>query len=378
MARQRRNAGYTVSKRSDGRWMARVFLGYENGKQKRHTIYGKTEIEVNRAAQDFRVKNEEGAFAPTSKDCKVSEYLDKWLEVYVTCPPLAPKTVKSYKEQTKNHLIPSLGAIPLRKLSPQQVQNMMKEKIASGLSPTSVNGLHRVLRAALSQAVKDRMIAENVAKLVKPPKVASRAEKHFSQPDLQKLFAACRGHHLEYLFRLAPYVGLRLGEITGLRWDDVDFENQTIRVRNQLQWVEGKPTLREPKSANSKRILPIGDLVDMLQLQKSMILVNGWENKMNLVFVSSTGNPLDPKLVNKYLKILCGQAKISELSFHSFRHTAATLLLAAGEEATEVMNMLGHSQISLTVNTYGGVTREAQKRAAAKLRKAIDSGIPTK
>lgn len=357
--------------------MARVFLGYENGKQKRHTIYGKSEIEVNRAAQDFRMKNEAGSFAPTTKDVKVGEYLEKWLEVYVTTPQLAPKTVKSYSEQVRNHLIPALGLIPLRKLSPQQVQTMMKEKLASGLSPTSVNGLHRVLRAALSQAVKDRMAGENVAKLAKPPKVASRAEKHFSQAELQKLFRACQGHHLECLFKLAPYIGLRLGEITGLRWEDVDFENQTIKVRNQLQWVEGKPTLREPKSSNSKRILPIGDLVDMLQEQKSMILVNGWKNRMNLVFVSSTGNPLDPKLVNKHLKALCEKAGIRSLSFHSFRHTTATLLLGAGEEATEVMNMLGHSQISLTVNTYGGVLREAQKRAAAKLRKAIEQGIET-
>ncbi|MBE9129099.1 site-specific integrase [Coleofasciculus sp. LEGE 07081] len=355
--------------------MGRVFLGYENGKQKRHTIYGKTEAEVHRAAQEFRVKIEAGAFAPTTRDCKVAEYLEQWLEIYVTSPPLAPKTVKSYSEQTRNHLIPSLGSIPLRKLSPKHVQSMMKDKLASGLSATSVNGVHRVLRAALSQAVKDRQTVENVAKLTKPPKVTTRAEMHFTQPELQKLFAAAQGHHLQYLFCLAPYIGLRLGEITGLRWENIDFPNQTLRVRNQLQWVDGKPTLREPKSANSKRVLPIGELVEMLQSQRSMNLVNGWENKMNLVFVSSTGNPLDPKLVNKHLKILCKKAQIREMSFHSFRHTTATLLLGAGEEAAEVMNMLGHSQISLTVNTYGGVLREAQKRAASKIRKAIDHGI---
>lgn len=377
MASKRRNAGYTVSKRSDGRYMARIFLGYVDGKQKRHTIYGKTESAVHKAAQEFRVRLDEGKFLPTGRDCKVSDYLEQWLQTYVTVPTLAPMTVASYNSHCQNHLIPTLGTLPLRALTPQHVQNMMKAQLASGLSTSTVNGTHRVLRAALSQAVKDRLIAENVAKLAKPPKVASRADLFFSRDELQKLFGVVSGHPFENLFRIAPYLGLRLGEITGLQWDDVDFEQQTIRVRSQLQWVDGKPTLRGLKSSNSKRTLPVGDLVDLLKNQKSMNLVQGWENKMNLVFLSPTGRPIDPKQLDTQLKSLCAKAEVRPLSFHSFRHTTATLLLGAGEEATEVMNMLGHSQISLTVNTYGGVLREAQKRAAAKLRRAIDIGIET-
>jgi integrase len=353
--------------------MARVSAGYENGKPARKYFYGKTRAEVVREAQAFLHAFQSGGFAPTGKDQKLSEWLMRWLEIYVTSPPLAAKTVKSYSEQVRNHLIPDLGHIPLRKLTSQHIQVFMKTKLDAGLSGTSVNGIHRVLRASLSQAIRDRQLVDNVAKHVKPPKVSNRAEEFFTSEELGRLFAEVKGHHLENLFKIAPYIGLRIGEVTGLRWSDVNFEKSTISVRNQLQWIDGKPALIPPKSQSSKRTLPVEpEVLDILRAQQSMIMIHGYANEMGLVFVSSTGNPLDPKLVNKHLKAHCHRAGLRALSYHCFRHTTATLMLGAGEEAYEVMNYLGHSQISLTVNTYGGVLREAQKRAARSLKNAIN------
>ncbi len=356
--------------------MARVSMGYVDGKLARKSFYAKTRAEAVSQAQDFLHAFRQGGFAPVSKDCTVGEWLDKWLEVFITTPPLAPKTVKSYKEQVNNHIKPSLGRITLRKLTGQEVQKFMTAKLNEGLSSTSVNGIHRVLRASLSQAQRERLVADNVAKFTKPPRVETRSETFFTQPELRKLFAIAEGHHLRNLILLAPYTGMRIGELTGLRWSDVDFKANTITVRNQLQWVDGKPILLPPKSKSSKRVLPLDeDVMKLLADQKMMFSVNGFENKMDLVFVSSKGSPLDPKLANKHLKDLCEKAEIRQLSFHSFRHTAATLMLSAGEEASEVMNFLGHSQIALTVNTYGGVMREAQRRASSRLKKAINEGV---
>lgn len=381
----RRNDGYSVSKRTDGRWMSRVMIGYKDGKPNRMCFYGKTRTEVVNAAQEFAHALKTGGFAPTTKDSSLGDWLDRWLAIYITDATHAPKTIKSYKEQIENHIKPALGHVALRKLTPQHVQRLMNDKLApkivegqeiAGLSPTSVNGMHRVLRAALSQAQRERLVADNVAKLTRPPSIRTRAGEFFTAEDLAKLFTAAEGHHLENLFRFAPYVGMRLGEITGLRWVDVDFRERTVTIANQLQWVKGHPELRPPKSRASKRVLSIEESVfEYLTAQRAMILVQQFENPMGLVFVSSVGNPLDPKLVNNHLKALCRQAKIRELSFHKFRHTTATQMLGSGEESHEVMNFLGHSQIALTVNTYGGVLRESQRRASRRLTKVINEGI---
>lgn len=375
MAGKRRNSGFTVSKRADGRWMARVFIGYQDGKQVRKTFYGKTEAEVTKEAREFKVAHDAGGFAPTTRDATVAEWLNRWLEVYVSAPTHAPKTIKSYTEQTRNHIIPSLGQIQLRKLTPQHVQHFLRSRLDSGLSSSSVNGIHRVLRAALSRAEKDQLVARNVAKLVQPPPVSSRSEKFFTPDDLRKLFEQMRGHYLENLFKAAPFLGMRLGEMTGLRWKDVSFEKKELTVNVQLQRNDGKFEFRPPKSRSSKRIIPIDDVEELLKSQRAMHMLSGFANPMDLVFLGSNGNPLDPKLVNSHLKALCRKAGISELSFHSFRHTTATLMLSDGEEAAEVMSYLGHSQISLTVNTYKGVLKESQRRAQRRIRKVIEQGI---
>lgn len=377
MAAKRRNDGYSASQRADGRWMARVTVGYnDQGHAVRKHFYGPTRAEVVRLAQEFKVALDNGGFAPTDRDCTVGQWLERWLDSYVTTATHAPKTVKSYREQTKHHLLPALGKVGLRKLTAQHVQKLLTEKSASGLSPASVANFHRVLRAALSQAHREGLVSQNVAKLVRSPRIEQRSEDVFSVEDLGKLFKAAEGHHLEYLFRFEPYVGLRVGEVTGLTWNDVDFESGVLTVRRQLQWENGKPTLRPLKSRASKRQLALADsALEVLRQQRALQMVAGFPNELQLVFVSSTGSPLDPKLANKWLKTLCLRAGIKPLSFHKFRHTAATLLLASGENPSEVMRFLGHSQIALTVNLYGHTMTEAQRRASNRLASVIENGF---
>jgi integrase len=216
-------------------------------------------------------------------------------------------------------------------------------------------------------------VSRNVVTLVAAPRV----ERHEIQPltpeQARALLKAAQGHRLEGLVTVALAVGLRQGEALGLQWDAIDFERRTLNVRAALQRVGGKWILVEPKSARSRRTIALPEVVvgalkaqRVRQLQDRLVAGRHWQDH-GFVFTSSVGSPLEPSNATKQFRKLLVSAGVPLIRFHDLRHTAATFLLAQGVDPRTIMETLGHSQISLTLNTYSHVLPVLQREAARKM-----------
>ena len=286
-------------------------------------------------------------------------------------PRLAPKTVSSYRDTVRLHLTPTLGRYQLAKLTPAHVQALLREKEAAGLSPRSVAYIRTVLRVALNRALKWGLVHQNVAALTDPPRRV-HSERHPLTPDQARtLLAAAEGERLEALYRVALALGLRLGEALGLRWEDVDLDTGSLRVRFALQRIDGKLTLKEPKTEQSRRTLTMPPSLTIAlrahrdrQAFEQATAGDTWRAN-GLVFTNTIGGPLEPSNVLKGLKKLLDRAGLPPQRFHDLRHCAASLLLAQGVPARVVMDILGHTQMATTMDLYSHVMPAAHTEAAA-------------
>lgn len=364
---KRGNYEGSVYRRSDGRWVAAVSLG--DGKRVHR--YAKTRSEaaaklaaVLKTAQDqLPIPPERGT---------VGQFLEYWL-ANTAKRTVRPSTFVSYEGLVRVHLVPELGKVPLIKLSPQHVERMINRKLATGLSPRRVEYARAVLRRALNDALRWGLIARNVATLVTPPR-AQRYEIRPLDPDQARRFLdTVRADRLEALYSVALAVGLRQGEALGLRWDDVDLGGAVIHVRHALQRVDGKLQLVEPKTARSRRVVVLPATVvkalrehRVRQLAERLAAGSEWIDR-DLVFCTPRGRPLDASNVTHAFQKHLARAGLPRQRFHDLRHACASLLLAQGVNPRVVMEVLGHSQITLTLNTYSHVLPSLSEEAARRM-----------
>ena len=249
----------SIYRRSDGRWVGVVDLGWLDGKRNRRSMYAKTRKEVQEKLNIALTAHRKGLSFQSDR-LTVREFLSDWLSESVK-PAVRPRTYQSYAELVRLHLEPSLGRIRLSKLTPRDVQKLINSKLNKGLSSRRVQYIHAVLRKALGQAEKWGFVARNVAKLADIPKVEQPEISPFD-PDEARLFVkAIEGERLEALYLLAIATGLRQAEILGLSWKDVDFKQSQCSVRKTLQRIDGEFRFVEPKTARSRRILALPEIV---------------------------------------------------------------------------------------------------------------------
>ncbi len=367
MGKRGQNEG-SIFRRKDGRWAATVSLGYQNGRRLRKSFYGETRREVQeRLTQALR--DQQLGLPIAIERQTVGQFLQNWLIESVK-PSVRPKTYNSYEQLIRLHLAPALGRTPLQKLAPQHVQAFLNAKLAFGLSPRTVQYLRATLRCALNQALRWGLVARNVAALVDSPQV-KRHEIQTLDPHQARVFLnAVKGNRLEALYSVALALGLRQGEALALRWADVDFGNATIRVQAALQRIDGKLQLVEPKTAQSRRTINLPATVEtalrehrVRQLEDRLASGGRWQES-DLVFTTAFGSPLDGRTVTKQFQRILERAGLPRIRFHDLRHTCASLLLAQGVHPRAVMETLGHSQISLTMNTYSHVMPALRKEVA--------------
>jgi len=373
MSKRGQNEG-TICKRDDGRWVAALNLGYTVGKdgtRRRHRkwFYGATRREVQEALTKALRDHQQGLPVAVEKQT-VAQYLDRWL-ADVAKPSLRPSTFTSYESYVRLHIKPALGHHQLAKLAPQHVQAFLNAKGASGLSPRTVQYLRAILRRALGQALRWGLVARNVATLVDPPRSRRPEVRPLSPEQARAFLESVKGDRLEALWSVAVAVGLRQGEALGLRWDDVDLDGGTLRVRHAMQRVGGKPTFVEPKTDRSRRTIALpASIVAALRAHKvrqleERLLAGGRWHDWGLVFPSTIGTPLDGANVTKRLQAHLERVGLPRQRFHDLRHCCASLLLAQGVHPRVVMEVLGHSQIALTMDTYSHVMPTMQREAAA-------------
>jgi len=305
----------------------------------------------------------------------VRSVLLRWLED--TRARVRPRTYERFEGIVRLHILPSLGPIRLDRLAPQHVQALLNRKSEEGLAPQSVKHIRTVLGMALNRAVRWQLIPRNVAALTDAPKIERKPVKPLSPEEAQRLLLAAKGHYLEALLSVAVALGMRRGEVLGLSWSDIDLESGQIRVNKSLQRVERKLQLVNPKTNQSRRVIALPDVVvralkrhKARQLEQRLAAGANWV-EAGLVFTTRKGTPLEPRNVVRDFKHLLKRADLPETRFHDLRHTAASLLLAQGVHPRAVMEILGHSRISLTMDTYSHVMPATLRDAAESMDRAL-------
>ena len=374
MARRGRGEG-GITKRSDGRWMGQASLGWQDGKRRRKTVYGRTKSEVQDKLRETLHRKAHG-LPPVPEQETVGTFLRRWLDIKEG--HVRQRTWTRYEQIVRAHLLPSLERIRLAKLTPQDVAACVRHVEASG-SAYMARGARDVLRTALNQAVRWELVSRNVAVLTDPPRHRARQIRPLTPQQATKLLAAVGGHRLEGLITVATGLGLRQGEALGLRWEDVDLEAGELSVQQTLERAGAEPRFGEPKTERSRRKITMPAVVVAAlrrhrtrQLEEQLAAGPRW-NKSGLVFTTLIGTPMDRGRLHKSFKQILRAAGLPAIRYHDLRHTAATLLLAQGVAPRTIMETLGHSRISITMDTYAHVMPALQQRAAEKM-DAILSG----
>ncbi|MDX6299980.1 MAG: hypothetical protein QOF53_1194, partial [Nocardioidaceae bacterium] len=307
----------------------------------------------------------------------LAAWLDEWMTDTKALDGTRPSTLDRYRIAINSHIKPGLGRIRLDKLSPRDVQSFLSSR-AELVAPATVVKIHAVLRSALSDAERLDLVARNVAKSVRSPSLAKPERRVLSVIEAKRLLAVAAENRLEGVFVVGLTLGLRRGEILGLRWPDVDLENRVLHVRQAVQRAGGSLRIVEPKTHRSRRVLPIPaitvpafDRQRARQAAERLAAGPDWQDN-GLVFASTLGTPMEPRNVNRRFEILRASADLDWLTMHDLRHACATFLVGHGVDHRTVMEVLGHSTIRLTLDTYTHVLDERMRAAAEAMDRAFE------
>jgi integrase len=375
VSQKRGNGEGSISKRKDGRWMARYTVHTVKG-PKRKTVYGKTRKEAaDRLAKALSDRTE--GIVYNNENITVGEYLDVWLKSSVR-GSIRQSTYDRDAYLVENHVKPALGSIKLKNLSFAHVQGFYQDRLDAGLSASTVHKVHTILHKAFARAVAWQMVPRNVTDAVDPPRPAPREMRPLSPAEARKLLDAAQGDRLEALYVLAVTTGMRQGELLALKWQDVDLGNATVSIRRTLTRSGGRYTLGEPKTKKSRRSIRLTPraanvLEQLLKRQLSDIQMLG-DNyaEQGLVFSTDTGTPFNPSNVRqRSFAPLLRKANIPHIRFHDLRHTCATLLLGKGTHPKFVQELLGHATVAITLDTYSHIMPGMGDQAARAMQEAL-------
>jgi integrase len=376
--RRGRDEGAIYQRASDSRSVGAVTISRPGQPRRRRSVVRATRKEVQTALRDLQRDLETG-IVPAGRHVTVRAFLEAWL--IGAEPKLRARTHVRYGELLRQHVIPEIGGLQLAKLAPTDVRTLLatlsKKPTRTGrpLSAQTVVHARAVLRRALSDAVGDGLIVRNPAagKTVNPPTPKRHAIEATTPTQARAIVEAVRDDPLGPLYRLLLWTGLRLGEALGLRWSDVDLDRGWIRVRQTYGIVAGVGGFDEPKTAQSRRDVPIIDdaraaLHDQKRRQaESHLLVGQAWTEQGLVFTGPLGEPLDPRTAPKRLHVLLGPIGLGAMRAHDLRHAYVTLLIRQGVSIPAIAKLVGHASPVMTLNVYGHVAEDSLAEAAGRL-----------
>ena len=349
--------GDRITQRTDGRWMGRYTVQTPTGTE-RKCVYGRTYREAQKKLA-LAMGDAARGIVYDDENQTVGEYITQWLSDSAKHTVKAT-TYRTYESQIRNHIVPALGKLKLSRLTPAHLQALYAAKLRGGKKPAGVRQMHAILHKALEQAVRFNLIPTNPASKVDPPKVRQEEITPLTAEHANKLLDVIRneGDPFEALYFLALTTGLRIGELLGLKWTDIDLDAHRLRVSRQLQRSQEGLIFTEPKVASRRTVDLPARTVEVLKRHRKRQLegkltVGGAYQDNALVFTATLGTPLGPeKVTQRSFKPLLKRAGLPEIRFHDLRHTFATLLLARGVHPTYVQRALGHASVKMTLDRY--------------------------
>jgi integrase len=372
---RRPNGEGTIYRRKDGRWEGAAFVPTNIGTRKRLRIYGHTREEVHRQLIEEQAKAHRGTPTP-ARGWRLDAYLDYWLDEIVR-RIRRPATYALYETTARLYLKPGLGTRPLTRLSLPMVQGFLNSRLEAGDSVSKVETMRKVLSSALTRALREELVMRNVAQLVTLPSRKRKEVSAWSADEARQFLQAAQDNQLYLAFLLLLVYGLRRGEVLGLRWSDIDFDVGVIRIRQQIQRIRGQLIIGPTKTHASHRELPLvdiarGPLMELHQQQASTLQPTQEAPPVHdLVFRTSTGQPIEPRNLVRSFEAICRHAGLRRIRVHDTRRTAATLLNKLGVPARDTQLILGHSRISITQEIYTDVDRESKTIALNRMQKLL-------
>lgn len=308
----------------------------------------------------------------------VTAYLKQWLDL-VSGSDLAANTRRNYESVTRVHLIPALGQIYLDRLNADDVDALLARLRRGGMKPSTLGKVRRVAHRAFDHAEKRGRIARNPVALTEAQRIPNIERRTLSPTEAAAFLESVSGHRLEALWNIAACLGLRSGEVRGLRWDDVRANG--LRIEHSLTWTKQGYHLA-PTKDRELRLVPLPAFISELlerrreqqRFEAKHTRLNAtddhlelWDNPLGLVFTGYLGTPLSAWGVTKGLHRLLGEAKLPDVTFHDLRHCATSLMLARGVPPRMVQEVLGHASPSMTLGRYAHVDSAQREEAAAAL-----------
>ena len=367
MAKKRGQGEGSVFKRKDGLWVAQITI--ETGRQKSKYFHSQKDARDWLKLTQTQIDN---GLNLSTANVDLATFLNKWFDTHKLS--IRPKTAINYRGMLDNHIIPALGKMKLKDIRPDHIQGFYTAKMKSGTSKAVIGIIHAVLHLTFEQAMKWGLIGRNPIDAVTKPRSKSKEIKTLDENQARTFLSFSVDSRYETLFWMAITTGLRQGELLGLKWSDLDWRNKQIQVQRQVQRIPSEGLgFSEPKSKSGKRIIVLSDeminkLRQHLDIQDTARSFAGDRWKENdLIFPTSVGTLTDSHYLFKMFKEVLKKAGLPNIRFHDLRHTAATLMLRQGVHPKIAQERLGHSNITMTLNTYSHVLPSMQEEMANKL-----------
>lgn len=390
MKRKSNNEG-SIRQRKDGRWEVRATGGmdYTTGKPKRISRYAKTKAEAVNLLHELEYQiHHMRQIDPTSTT--LADWLRYWLETY-KMHNLKQSTYVSYRGYIEKHIAIAFPTMKLKDLTARELQEFYNFKISDGLSPKTILNIHRCLHEALKQAVLEQYIPFNPSDAVALPKREKPEIEILNREEQTRLIQASYSHRYGVFIRLTLTTGLRLGEVLGLSWDNIDLRSNTLFVRQTLNRLEkinwngiGAKTeivMQVPKTKNSIRAIPllpfiVKELQDWKNVQLSDKATMGAAYQdTGLVVTNPFGGYIEPRTFKDYYNQILDMSGIGHFTFHALRHTFCTRALENDMDAKTVSAIMGHYSVAFTLDTYGHVLDSHKREEIMKMEKMFSTPV---
>jgi integrase len=383
MAGKRGQNEGTIRQRKDGTWEARYSLGRDkDGRQIQKSIYDK---ERNVVAKKLNLALSLINSGENIKESKATLYswMMEWLDTYKK-PNCAETSYESHRCIVRNCIKGKpLGNMQLNKIKKHHIQDAL-----NGLqnTPSMAKKAYILLKESLNEAVENKMIKENPIGKMKAPKVEQAQVQILTLEEQDKFIRALDGNKFQVILMLALQTGLRIGELCGLKWSDLDLERKTITVKRRVKRTKvifddkskGNKTeilIRPPKTAKSRRTIPLMEsaVIALQQHKKEQKILEMkhklvWRNE-KWIFTLLDGKLLEPNLLDRQFKAVLKTAGLPSINFHALRHTFVSRLLEAGENIKTISELIGHTDVAFTLNKYAHILPEQKQSAVDSIDK---------
>lgn len=350
--------GITITKRKDGRYVGKFIAEYaDNGKAQYHYVYGKTYEE---AENKVMIGREITTRYLSGRYIKVGKVYREWLNAVVN--RVKESTLANYRNKFEKHILLEFGDIPCADLTAGRINAFINKKLADGLSASYVRDIFTVFKTMLKYAQEEYGFRLSLKNVVLPKAERNQVEK-ISDAEQKKLISYLKANMSLTAFGilLSLFMGLRIGELCGLKWEDVDFRNKILHIRRTVQRISSangnrktKIVISAPKSATSFREIAIPDML--------MEYFEMFRDEADHFILSGTDKPVEPRTMQYRYKKILHTADVEDHNYHKLRHTFATNSAEKGFNVKALSAVLGHSSVTLTLNRYIHPDRTYERR----------------